>query len=91
MSLPLILARVDLTVGQLYVGQKRSTRKMVADITLVDGSSLKNKKHTPLFFNVDHLLTQQWILSVTFWDLWLKQLLGLRCDEREESVEQKET
>lgn len=41
----LILARVVLTVGQLYVGQKRSTRKMVADTALVDGSALK-KTHT---------------------------------------------
>lgn len=80
MSLSLILARVVLTVGQLYVGQKRSTRKMVADSTLVDGSSLKKKQP---FFNV-HLFMQQWILSVTFWDLWLMQLLGVHFDIREE-------
>lgn len=89
MSLSLILACVVLTVGQLYVGQKRSTRKMVADSTLVDGSS--EKKHTALFFNVDHLFMQQRILSVSFGDLWLTQLLAVHFVKREELVEQKET
>lgn len=34
---------------------------------------------------------QQWILSVTFWDLSLMQLLGVHFDKMEQLVEQKET
>lgn len=45
MSLSLILALVVLTVGQLYLGQKRCARKTVADATLVRVSAEKHTRH----------------------------------------------